>query len=239
MDVSVIVTSANTTSERRISYDWSISHFKTRLEQITGIPSSAQKLQLYVSEAEDPVIIVAPAGYSDNDANVGMFADRIVPYARLHVEDTRPPHVWENYTDVSEVDKFELSLEEYEKRTDTVLAWKKRNNLGRFGMSAERAKESKTVDSTGIQAGQRCLVSEPFERRGLVKFVGKVRDLPGNDLLWVGVEFDEPVGKNDGSIKGNRYFQSKPNHGSFLKADKVQVGDFPAIDEFLSEDEEL
>ena len=48
------------------------------------------------------------------------------------VADTRPPGMRANYTDVSSVTKYELPPSEYEKRDDSVLAWKKANKLGRF-----------------------------------------------------------------------------------------------------------
>ena len=47
---------------------------------------------------------------------------------------------------------------------------------------------------------------------------------------WVGVEYDEPMGKNDGEVNGHRYFQCRNNHGAFLRPDKVTVGDFPEED---------
>lgn len=49
---------------------------------------------------------------------------------------------------------------------------------------------------------------------------------------WVGVQYDEPLGKNDGSVKGRRYFTCQQNFGAFLRPDKVTTGDFPAVDEF-------
>lgn len=43
--------------------------------------------------------------------------------------------------------------------------------------------------------GDRCEV-EPGEKRGVVKFVGPAESLaPG---FWVGVQYDEPLGKHDG-----------------------------------------
>jgi hypothetical protein len=48
------------------------------------------------------------------------------------VADTRPPGMRPNYTDASLVAKYELPPSEYEKRDDSVLAWKKANKLGRF-----------------------------------------------------------------------------------------------------------
>jgi dynactin complex subunit len=39
--------------------------------------------------------------------------------------------------------------------------------------------------------------------------------------VWVGVELDAPTGKNDGTVQGIQYFQSRPKHGIFVRADKL------------------
>ena len=69
------------------------------------------------------------------------------------------------------------------------------------------------------------------------RYVGKCAGLPAG--YWVGVQFDEPVGRNNGTVKGKRYFVCPLGYGSFLRPDKVQAGDYPEIDEFRfsSEDE--
>lgn len=47
-----------------------------------------------------------------------------------------------------------------------------------------------------IQVGDRCEV-EPGEKRGVVKFVGRAENIaPG---FWIGVQYDEPLGKHDGT----------------------------------------
>ena len=43
---------------------------------------------------------------------------------------------------------------------------------------------------------------------------------------WIGIVLDEPTGKNDGSIKDERYFQCEENRGVFVRADRVNIGDF-------------
>ena len=40
---------------------------------------------------------------------------------------------------------------------------------------------------------------------------------------WAGVEYAEPVGKNDGAVKGVRYFTCPPETGGFLRPDKVEM----------------
>lgn len=82
---------------------------------------------------------------------------------------------------------------------------------------------------TGIEVGMRC-ENFPGNRRGKVAFVGIVEELGGGGH-WVGVIFDEPVGKTDGSAKGKKYFDAPgEKYGGFLRGKNVQVGDFPERD---------
>ena len=68
--------------------------------------------------------------------------------------------------------------------------------------------------------------------------MGTCEGLPAG--FWVGVEFDEPVGKNDGAVKGKRYFTCTQGFGGMVRPNNVTVGDFPSVDEFaLSEGDEI
>lgn len=94
----------------------------------------------------------------------------------------------------------------------------------------------------GMEVGNRCQV-EPGARRGVVSYVGEVPELAGGGH-WVGVTFDEPVGKTDGTTPdgAKRYFDALPKHGGFLRGKNLQVGDFPErdiFDEDSDEDDEL
>lgn len=56
----------------------------------------------------------------------------------------------------------------------------------------------------------------------------------------VGIKFDEPVGTNDGTVKGVRIFDCEDGFGSFVRGKNVTVGDFPErdiMDEDSSDDE--
>lgn len=85
--------------------------------------------------------------------------------------------------------------------------------------SEKRAIEKMSVNS-------RCQVRLPNAptRLGTVMYLG---ELSGKSGYFVGIKYDEPLGKNDGSVDGKRYFQCLPNYGGFVKPDCVTVGDFP------------
>jgi hypothetical protein len=67
--------------------------------------------------------------------------------------------------------------------------------------------------------GERCQ-TDPGGRNAWVMYIGKPLGLPGG--YWVGVQYDEKVGKNDGTVNGRRYFRCPPGHGGFLRPPKVK-----------------
>ena len=76
-----------------------------------------------------------------------------------------------------------------------------------------------------IKSAARCILNPGNTRRGTIAYVGLVPELPGAGP-WIGVKLDEPTGKNDGTIRGKRYFEASANQGVFVRADRVEVGDW-------------
>ncbi|GFY05354.1 CAP-Gly domain-containing linker protein 1 [Trichonephila clavipes] len=55
-------------------------------------------------------------------------------------------------------------------------------------------------------------------KQGILRYFGRTNFAQG---YWCGVELDEPVGKNNGTVNGVIYFNCKPNHGIFAPVSKV------------------
>ncbi|KTF81015.1 hypothetical protein cypCar_00021966 [Cyprinus carpio] len=53
---------------------------------------------------------------------------------------------------------------------------------------------------------------------GVIQFLGETQFAPGQ---WAGIVLDEPIGKNDGSVSGVRYFQCEPLKGIFTRPSKL------------------
>jgi tubulin-specific chaperone B len=65
-------------------------------------------------------------------------------------------------------------------------------------------------------------------------YVGEVEEIPNGAGKWIGVQLDEPVGKNDGSLNGKRYWGTNaggPKYGVFVRPERVEVGDWPVLDD--------
>ncbi|RYP68724.1 hypothetical protein DL769_005445 [Monosporascus sp. CRB-8-3] len=239
-DVPLQVISDNVSSERRITPSWSISQLKTKLEPITGVPPSCQRIALKTTSKE-----AVPIEAADED-HTFLSGFPLTAYAELHVLDTRPPGARLNLNDTSGVEKYVMPPEEYEKKSDSVLAWKKTEKLGRFNPQAPSLEKAKIdafeqeIRDRGIEVGKRCRVGGDDSRRGEIKYVGEVKEIPGTIGAWVGVHLDEPVGKNDGSIGGTRYWgaESALKHGVFVRPERVEVGDYPVLDD-LEDMEEI
>ncbi|KAF8887339.1 tubulin-folding cofactor B [Infundibulicybe gibba] len=228
--INVWVKSPDTYSERRLDLHITVGQLKVKLEPITGIPVGNQAISLFNSENDTQVI----ARLEDETKPLGFYGLR--DWQVLKVDDTNPSVSFTGQlTDVTQVDKFELSESAYAERSDSVLAYKQRHQVGRFAPK-QKQDEAPTPSTVDIPLGARCEV-ESFEaglsKRGTVRFVGEAKFNKG---IWVGIEYDEPMGKNDGSVQGERYFSCKQNYGVFVRPEKVKVGDFP-VEDLLDEEE--
>lgn len=56
-------------------------------------------------------------------------------------------------------------------------------------------------------------------RLATIRFQGATGFAPGQ---WVGVELEDATGKNDGSVKGDRYFDCEANYGMFLRTTGIK-----------------
>ncbi|XP_045109730.1 tubulin-folding cofactor B-like [Portunus trituberculatus] len=228
--VNVRVTSNvnNFTAEKRFDRALTIGDLKGRLELVTG--GSAENMTLEVfDEQERPVCSLV-----GDEALLGSFY--VEENYRIHVTDkTRKLG---EFDDTSNVEKYELPEDEYNKRNDSVRSFLLKNKLGKYNeeemkkREEEKEKQEKEEEEKAktISVGSRCEVRVQGEptRRGEVMFVGKVHFKPGT---WVGVRYDEPLGKNNGSIGGKRYFECAPKYGGFTRPACCEVGDFLPYDE--------
>lgn len=229
--VSLRVTHGNIKSfsaDVRFSLQMTVESVKDKLWRKCGTSVNSMCLELY----------------DDTGAKISVLSDDLRPLGfyspqdgyRLHVIDLDPSSVTSGgwLEDTSLVEKYSISEEAYDKLDGTFRKFKEK-----LASQNPSILESKISDHymedlcANIKVGDRCEV-EPGEKRGVVKFVGRAQSLaPG---FWVGVQYDEPLGKHDGMVKGTRYFDCPPLHGAMVRPDKVKVGDYPERDLF-EEDE--
>lgn len=70
-----------------------------------------------------------------------------------------------------------------------------------------------------VKVGDRVIVqSSHGSKAGVLRYYGTTEFGSG---IWCGVELDDPLGKNDGSVAGFKYFDCAPKFGLFVPAEKV------------------
>lgn len=218
--------------EKRYAKDIKVIDFKNKLEMMTGYVASEMRPRLlnkekkFICDMDDDEKMLGFYPVED-----GYFVDvqgsKTVLGAPIGEEDP-------NFK------RFELTDEEYAKKKGTVKDFRQKMKLGKYSdqhselveekerLAKEKIEnEKKAIETMNI--GDRCkvsLVGAPT-RLGTVMYKGELTNKPGH---FLGIKYDEPLGKNDGSIDGKRYFECAPNYGSFVKPEFVQTGDFPEED---------
>jgi tubulin-folding cofactor B len=80
-DVPLLIVSENAHSERRISPAWTVSQLKARLEPITGIPASSQRLVLKAAACADQDLQTV------DEEKTQLVAFKLQSYAELDVSE--------------------------------------------------------------------------------------------------------------------------------------------------------
>ncbi|XP_012277007.1 tubulin-folding cofactor B [Orussus abietinus] len=231
--VNLKITNSGNSSvvERRFQKGISVDEFKGKLELLTGANPMTLSLEVY----------------DKNDTITCKLTEGSHLLGSYPIDDGMRIHVIDNFSrteeDLSKVEKFEISEEDYSKRSDTVKAFLAKNKLGKYNeeelkRKAEekmREEEAEEALANKLKVGDRCEVHVPGQpkRRATIMYVGKTEFKEG---WWVGVKYDEPLGKNDGTVNGKQYFECPPKYGGFVKVNHVKVGDFPEEDYDLDEE---
>ena len=224
----------------------SIGSVKRKLMTHCGTNASAMTLVLRDEEGRVLAVMgdeTRPLGY------YGATRDGL----EMYVVDDDPNSLSANgwLEDVSKVKKYVMSDEDYERREGTYRKWKQEQLAKDPAWTLERhmaeirgetyVAPEEVNDETGAEeakkmtVGARCEVN-PGQKRGVVRFVGRVEGVPPG--WWVGVEYDEPVGMNNGTVKGQKLFDCHNGYGSLQRPKNVSCGDYPPLDDVdFSEDE--
>ncbi|KAM6395721.1 tubulin-folding cofactor B [Rhynochetos jubatus] len=198
-----------------------IAEFKCKLELVVGSPASCMDLELYSAEEE-------PLGRLDCDeALLGSYP--VADGCRVHVTDRSGARMGE-YEDVSQVEKYVMSESDYDKRTESLRTFLRQQRQQRQDADATRRWEAeeeqqrRAREAAALPVGTRCRVRVQGQpaKPATVMYLGETHFKPG---CWVGVCYDEPVGKHDGSVGGCRYFQCPPMRGAFVRPQCVSPGD--------------
>ncbi|CAK9227045.1 unnamed protein product [Sphagnum jensenii] len=217
--------------EIRFDLHTTIERVKEKLRDRCGTPVESMSLQLYDDTNTKICDLI------DDFRPIGYYSP--LDGYRIHVIDADPTSMsaggW--LEDTSLVEKYTISEDAYNKREDTFRKYREKRVAEDPTWTLQKVTEDHMADiASGIEVGARCEV-DPGGKRGVVKFVGTADTLAAG--FWVGVQYDEPVGKHDGLVKGKRYFTCPPGHGAMLRPDKIKVGDYPERDPFEDEEEEI
>lgn len=217
--------------EKSFSKGSSIRDLKMKLELLTGKSCDSMRIALLCDDSYCCDNIA-----SDDNRSLQSFLPPVWDKLTLRVSGM---DMAAEQVSSADVPKFELSDEAYEQRGESLRKFKMQQKLGRFDpekaaadqQRQQQLEEEEREATQRLKVGDRCEVrvdGAPV-RRGTVMFIGQTEFKAG---VWVGVKYDEPVGKNDGSVSGRRYFQCQAGYGSFVKAEHVLAGDFPEEDPF-------
>ncbi|XP_017776441.1 PREDICTED: tubulin-folding cofactor B-like [Nicrophorus vespilloides] len=215
-------------NEKRFPKDITVLDLKGKLELMTGGSCATMRIEAY---NKDNQLICS---LTDDQAMLGSYP--IESGVRLHVVDN---FALRSELDFGNVEKYEMHDDEYAKKSDSVRSFLVKNKMGQYNEEFQRKKEKQEqeeqtlAEATSVGARCKVTVKNAATRLGTVMYSGQVEGLAG---YWIGVKYDEPLGKNNGSFKDKSYFECAQNYGAFVKPQNILTGDFPEEEYDLNEE---
>ncbi|CAD2093133.1 tubulin-specific chaperone, putative [Plasmodium vinckei brucechwatti] len=129
--------------------------------------------------------------------------------------------------------KYQINDEDYDKRQDSFrkfiqkIKQNQKNTLLKNQEENIQNSNHNLYNQELYKIGSRCRIIIG-DRRGTLKFVGHLKN---NDIVYVGVDLDEPLGNSDGFYQKKKLFECKGDkYGYIGNINSVEVGDFPPFD---------
>lgn len=228
-------------AEIRLDGRCTIDEVKQRLYLHTGTRPATMRLLLQcydgVKELENDALTLHNVGATSGDTLLIVDDDPHSVSANGWLEDTG---LVKRYVMPDEVyDKKENTYRKFKQRMrEKDPTWSMTSALAK-NLNAQNRRDERdfSEEKPAICVGERVEVF-PGGKRGEVRFVGRdLHQMP--EGWWVGVCYDEPVGKNDGCVKGVRYFEAVQGYGGLVRPSKVTVGDFPVLEDVDESEDEI
>jgi tubulin-folding cofactor B len=188
-----------------------LENIQHRIYQKTGTSPSNQ--QLYVYHGNECLGDLS-------QQNIAILRNGM----RIHCVDDNPFSISRggSLENTKLVEKFRLTDEQYNQKKTTLRAWARKQQEENPNFTLGHVQRYNKASVAHCIISERCQV-EPGKRRGTIKWTGTFID--GDRTYFVGVHLDEPVGQNDGTYKGERYFENCPQgYGCFARGENVQCG---------------
>ncbi|CAF0767614.1 unnamed protein product [Didymodactylos carnosus] len=101
--------------------------------------------------------------------------------------------------------------------TSAAIEQNERTLVSEDSSTTENKNPVVSTNSNDLKVGDRVIVSGT--KSGILRYLGTIHVADG---IWCGVQLDEPLGKNDGSVSGKRYFKCEQRYGLFSPVARVE-----------------
>lgn len=128
-------------------------------------------------------------------------------------------------------DFWSHSFEHFKRRIGSMdTIWETHpHRLNEAGLVRHSDNSVLTEDTDSFIIGDKVWVGGT--KPGQIAYIGETQFAPGE---WAGIVLDQPIGKNDGSVSGVRYFQCEPKRGVFSRLTRLTRLPLPEAEEYMT-----